>query len=186
MEHGWARLGKPDFSTAAKLFYRLPAELRDGLNRSEERVLIWTLFLSWYQSYHSGRSTALASFSETWLGARFMRSRWTVGRALVRLENWNLLKRIRRPPSSNGTFKTNLIALTAKLTSLCLATGTRTASKAPCSKNAPQRVQNSDKAAFRPPFSGSVEGQDREKESCHPPHHLLNLFLAERQRLKAL
>lgn len=139
---GWAGMGKPDFSQCGKLFYRLPADLREGLNRSEEKVLIWALFLTWTTAFRSGRITTLASFSETWLGGRFGKSRWTVLRALKRLEDWNLLKRIRRSPKKDGTFQTNLIALSARITSLLNLTTRQVPEKTPCSTSAPQRVKN--------------------------------------------
>jgi len=137
---GWQAMGKPDFSQAGKLFYRLPADLREGMGRSEEKVLVWAIFLSWFSSVHSGRGNGLASFSETWLGAKFGRSRWTVGRALARLEEWSLLKRIRRNPRKDGTFQTNLIALGARLTSIFGAKSAQVRDKSPCSKTAPQEV----------------------------------------------
>ena len=139
---GWQSMGKPDFSQAAKLFYRLPLDLRESMNRSEEKVLIWTLFLSWWNVHHSGRGTTIASFSETWLGTKFGRSRWTVARALEKLEEFGLLKRIRRNPRSDGTYQTNMIALQARLTSIFGAKTRQVADKSPCSKSAPQELEN--------------------------------------------
>jgi hypothetical protein len=139
---GWHAMGKPDFSQCAKLFYRLPAELREGMNRSEEKVVIWTIFLSWTTAFRSGRTGAIASFSEAWLGGRFGRSRWTVARALARLEEWSLLKRIRRTPKTDGTFQTNLIALSAKITALLGLVRSQVPDKSPCSKTAPQEMEN--------------------------------------------
>lgn len=139
---GWQAMGRPDFSQCAKLFYRLPANLREGMNRSEEKVLIWAIFLSWTTAFRSGRGNPLASFCETWLGARFGRSRWTVLRALAKLEGWNLLKRIRRNPKRDGTFQTNLIALGARLTALVTAQRAQVPDLSPCSKTAPQEIGN--------------------------------------------
>lgn len=139
---GWAAMGKPDFSQAAKLFYRLPAEIREQCNRSEEKVLIWSLFLTWTTAFRSGRGTGIASFSETWLGAKFMRSRWTVLRALAKLESFGLVKRIRRSPRKDGTYQTNLLALGARLTALLSSAKAQPREKTPCSKTAPQEVEN--------------------------------------------
>lgn len=157
MTQGWAAMGKPDFATCGKLFYRLPAELREGMNRSEERVLIWTIFLTWTASFRSGRATTVASFCETWLGARFGKSRWTVLRALKRLEGFNFVKRIRRSPKKDGTFQTNLIALTARLTNIFGTTTAQPRGKTPCSKTAPQEVKNGYKGEKTAPSSGFAD-----------------------------
>lgn len=185
---GWQAMGKPDFATCAKLFYRFPAEMREGMNRSEERVMIWALFLSWYQTFHSGRTGALASFSETWLGKQFGRSRWTVLRALVRLEGLALLKRIRRSPKKDGTFQTNLIALSAKLlgllgvqstgkprgkqSSTARLTSTSTTKTpqvpdfSPCSKTAPQEVKNVYKRDKAAPFKSPPLVPEQGEGNC--------------------
>lgn len=152
---GWSKLGKPDFATCGKLFYRLPADLRENLNRSQEKVLIWTIFFAWTSAHHSGRGGTIASFSQTWLGESFGRSRWTVSRALVRLEELGLLKRIRRPPDKNGTFRTNLLALGARLSALLALHTPQTREKSPCSKTAPQQFKELNKSETTPSF-GSV------------------------------
>lgn len=170
---GWQGMGKPDFSQCAKLFYRFPADLREGLNRSQEKVLIWTIFLSWTTAFHRGRTGGIMSFSEAWVGMRFGRSRWTVARALAKLEEWTLVKRIRRTPKRDGTFQTNLIALSARLTGLLSAQSTQVIDKSPCSKSAPQRIGKKDKqertATFKqsasPSLSSSIPNSRREMDA---------------------
>jgi hypothetical protein len=196
---GWQAMGKPDFATCGKLFYRLPAELRNDLNRSEEKVLIWAIFLTWWQSAHSGRQTALGSFSETWLGTKFGRSRWTVARALAKLEGWNLLKRIRRNPKRDGTFQTNLIALSAKLHGICAGFmpstkrnpsdpppkertttppfGRQVPGKSPCSKTAPQEVGNVYKRDKAAPFSSPPLVARQENDDYGPASHAISALI---------
>lgn len=170
---GWQAMGKPDFATCGKLFYRLPADLREGMNRSEEKVLIWTLFMSWLSSYRSGRATTIASFSAAWIGKNFGRSRWTVARALAKLEGWTLLKRIRRNPKKDGTFQTNLIALSARLKDILAQIMRQPRDKSPCSKTAPQETKSEykrEKAAPLPApplLSSEKEGTCLEKASAH-------------------
>lgn len=154
---GWQRMGKPDFSQAAKLFYRLPASLREGMNRSEEKVLIWTVFLAWTTQFHSGAQRTLASFSEAWLGTRFGRSRYTVIRALAKLEGFGLLTRIRRKPKRDGTFQTNCIALSTRMTSILAGVCTQVRDKSPCSKTATQEVKTEYKQERAATFSQSAD-----------------------------
>lgn len=192
---GWQGMGKPDFSHCAKLFYRLPADLREGMNRSEEKVLIWTLFMSWTASYRSGRANALSSFSETWLGQRFLRSRWTVLRSLKRLETLSLLKRIRRAPKKDGTFQSNLIALSTRLSALMSLGSRQPREKTPCSKTAPQRTESEYKQERAATFhqsavsslSGSIANCARERTADTQaegkrmePGTLVKLFLKAR------
>lgn len=153
---GWAALGKPDFSRAAQLVYRLPAELRNQFNKSDQEVLTWALFLTWWSQTQSGRTAPIASFSEAWLGGKFGKSRWTVGRALAKLEGLSLLKRIRRNPKPDGFFRTNLIALSARLTAIICPNSRQVLDFSPCSKTAPQEVENVYKTGLRASLSGAL------------------------------
>lgn len=147
---GWQGMGKPDYSRVAQMLERFPAEVKNRWNMSQWNVLKRTIFYSWYTAYHSGRNSTLASFSESTLGKAFGKSRWTVMRALRKLEEYGLVKRIRRSPKKDGTFQTNLVAITAKLSAVLALTTRQPRDKSPCSKSAPQEVGNDykrDKAA---------------------------------------
>ena len=157
--HGWAKFGKPDFSRAAQLFYRLPHELRESMSRSEEKTLIWTLFFAWTSAFHSGRNSALTSFSQTWVGEHFGRSRWTVGRALAKLEERGVLKQIRRRPKIDGTYRTNLIALGASITRVLGLMDAQPREKPSMCTTAPQQVQNLNKLPGGVASSSSPPGK---------------------------
>ena len=185
MSAGWSTLGKPDFSTAAKLFYRLPADLRESLNRSEEKTLIWTIFFAWTHAHHSGRATALASFCQTWLGQQFARSRWTVARAVGKLEEMGLVKSIRRPPAKDGSFRSNLVALTARLTAIFSLKSFQPRDKSPCSKTAPQQVKNLNKRQTDLPLSGRSSVLEENPEKIEEGKGMLHAVF-ESLRLKKL
>lgn len=177
---GWAALGKPDFSTAAKLFYRIPANIREGLNRSEEKVLIWTIFFTWTTSYRSGRQSTLCSFSQIEVGLRFGRSRWTVARALESLKELGLVWTKRRKPRPDGTFQTNLLALGARLSALLALHTPQTREKSPCSKSAPQEVENVYKSPLRASLTGALEGilEKTRKKDVHIDPITRELFVS--------
>lgn len=164
---GWTALGKPDFSHAAKLFYRLPANIREGLNRSEEKVLIWTIFFTWTTSFRSGRQSTLCSFSQIEVGLRFGRSRWTVGRALESLKEFGLVWTKRRKPRPDGTHQTNLIALTTRITDLFLTKTRQVPEKASMCKTAPQEVENGYKSPLRASLTVALEGILEKKRKIH-------------------
>jgi hypothetical protein len=175
MDTCWSRLGNPDFATCGKLFYRLPAELRESLNRSEEKVLIWTLFLVWYQTFHSGRQSSYASFSEERMGKNFGRSRWTVGRALEKLQELALVRVTHRRPRPDGVWQTNLYSLGARLSAALARVIGQVRDFAPCSKNAPQESQKSSLSERRLPLEESPrsrEGKDTGWREFHKPASL--------------
>lgn len=165
MSNAWAALGTPDFATAAKLFYRLPADLRESLNRSEEKVMIWTLFFVWKDAARSTTATVRTSFSQSWVGAKFGRSRWTVSRALAKLEGWGLLTRIRRKPKPDGTHQSDLIALGARMHAVLASIIGQVRGKASMCKSATQEVENDYKSergvVFPTPLSLEKSQEDQ-------------------------
>ena len=130
--------GMADYATVGMWFRRLPAEFRNLLNRSEEETLIWTVFYAWHSALKAGRGTRSASFSQEKTGEKFGRSRWTVARALEKLESLGLLRVIHRRPKPGMVWQTNLYELSCKfLMSLKACLGQKP-KQIPCSTSAPQ------------------------------------------------
>ena len=130
--------GQPDWSEVGKFFHLLPAEFRNRLNRSETEVLKWIVFYVWHSQLRAGRAIAYGSFSQEKVGEKFGRSRWTVLRALAKLDALGLIRRVRRRPKAGKVWQTNLTMLTAKLLRTLSACLHRKKPKIPCSKIAPQ------------------------------------------------
>lgn len=147
---GWQAMGKPDFSEVGKVFYRLPAAVRDRCNKSEERMLVWTMFLFWLHGYRSGRNVMSCSVSQLAWAKKFGKSRWTAARALARLEEYGLIKMLRRLKSKDGAWKPAVANPTAYLKTLLGLITSKSLKTQPGSKSAPQEVGNDykrDKAA---------------------------------------
>jgi hypothetical protein len=111
----WASAGKPDFAQCAAIVSRFDPELRERLNRSEGKVLQWFIFYVWKNCQQSGKNQNYASFSQTTVGGKFGRSRWTVARALDKLSAFGLVRGINRRPTADGKWTTNLYFLGDKL-----------------------------------------------------------------------
>ena len=130
--------GTADYATVGLWFRRLPAEFRNLLNRSEQETLLWTVFYAWHSAHRAGRGTRFASFSQEKTGEKFGRSRWTVARALDKLEGLGVLRTIHRRPKPGLAWQTNLYELSCKfLMSLKACLGKKD-KQIPCSKTAPQ------------------------------------------------
>lgn len=134
----WASFGQANYAEVGKWLEMFPAEFKNRLNRSEEKTLKFLLFFTWHSAVHSGRNRAYASFSQAKTGSRFGRSRWTVARALARLEKMGLLRRLNRRPKPGQIWQTNLYFLTGKLVTMLTQCVRRATPKVPCSKTAPQ------------------------------------------------
>lgn len=172
----WTRLGTPDYATVGMWFRRLPQTFRNQFNRSEEETLIWTIFYSWHSAYHSGRQRGYASYSETAVGARFGRSRWTVARALGTLKKLDLLHCIHRRPKPGHVWQTNLYLLSSKLIAFLATLLRHPRDKSPCSKTAPQVFPKNNYKAGAPP-TGCAASQERTPDDETAPR---------RARLRAL
>lgn len=181
---GWAALGKPDYSHVAKLVERFPAEVKNQWNLSQLNVLKRTIFYSWYATYYGGRNSPLASFSESTLGKAFGKSRWTVMRALAKLEESGLLKRIRRPPLRPECYQTNQILLGSKLLAMIFWGCGKSSTKSPCSKSAPQEVGNVYKRDRVVPFETPPPVSRQGKDSIWDGKSLVSSVLAHLQRKK--
>lgn len=134
----FAQMGTANYAEVGKWLELFPQEFKNKLNRSEEKTLKWLLFFTWHSAVHSGRNHGYASFSQQKTGQKFGRSRWTVARALDKLEWMGLITRLRRRPKPGQVYQTNLYFLTSRLLSMLTACLTQVRKKTPCSKTAPQ------------------------------------------------
>jgi len=157
----FARAGKPDFSVVASWISRFAPDMRNEMNRSEEKTLQSLLFYTWYNSHHSGRNTPYCSFSQERVGKVFGRSRWTVARALDRMERKGWIRRIHRRPRPGEQWQTNVYILCGRLFSALAHLFSPKPKNSPCSKTAPQ-VDTNNYKSVSPPFEGVVDAQEME------------------------
>lgn len=152
----WHRAGKPDFSKVAQWFSRFAPDFRNSFNRSEEKTLLFLIFYTWNNAFHSGRGSQYCSFSQEEVGKRFGRSRWTVARALERFARRDWIRVIHRRPRPGGKWQTNVYILSGKvLAALRAVIHPNRTTSSPCSKTAPQEsIQNSIKKGPDPSLEG--------------------------------
>lgn len=164
---GWARLGKPDFSQAARIVYRLPAEIRNRFNKSDQEMLIWTFFLAWKNGFHAGRNTMYTFASQLAWAKKYGKSRWTAARALARLEEYGLIEIKQRLRSKMGDWKPNLVTMAPRMTAFLDALCGKSAKTQPGSKNAPQIVKDYYKSGMSASFQGALSrilGKEEKKD----------------------
>lgn len=181
----WQQAGKPDFARCAEFISRFDPELRESLSRSEMKVLQWTMFYAW-QSGMTGKGAGnYCSFSQTRLGVLLRRSRWTVSRAVDRLQSRGLISSLVRRKNSDGTFPTNLYFLGDKLKAILARILGKVRDKSPCSKTAPQEFRKESLRLADSP-SGSAASQDKDIPDGNDAGYSQLRALAERYRALGL
>ena len=153
------QFGKADWATVGSWFHLFPQEFRNKLNRSETEVLKWSVFYLWHAMHRNGRATPYVSFSQAKVGEKFGRSRWTVFRALAKLEWMGLIRQINRRPRPGQQWQTNLTILTPKLLQMMKACLQKKRPKNPCSTSAPQVFPNTTKTESAPSSEGRALSQ---------------------------
>lgn len=174
----WQTAGKADFAKCAEFISRFDPELRESLNRSESKVLQWLIYYVWENSRKAQRDLSYTSFSQQKVGEKFGRSRWTVHRALDKLEGYGLLSRLHRRPKNGATWQTNLYFLGDKLKAILARLLVKARPIRPCSTSAPQEFRKESIRLADSPF-GSAASQDNntvpEKPTWQPSMKLSEL-----------
>ena len=161
---GWQQWGKPDKATCSWMVSRMPDDIRLALNKSEREVLEWILFFTW-KGASTGKTANTSTFlSQMYVSENIGKSRWTVARALDRLEEYGLVRSLKRLKSKAGEWKPRLLTLIGRLVSFLSYLSGNHRPKSPGCKTAPHEYKHSNKSETTSSFGSSLT-QERSSES---------------------